>query len=513
MTIRYFPVLEMNRLRKNERYGIKMENILSLKNITKLYPGVRALDDFSIDFRPGEVHALLGENGAGKSTLIKVISGAIEPTSGEIIFKGTTYSKMSPHISREKGIEVIYQEFNLVDTLSAAENICLGEKHGKLVDFNKMEKIAADIFKQFKIDINPKTLVERMTPAHKQIVEISKAISKKCELLIMDEPSAPLTVNEVDCMFDIVKTLKNKGITIIYISHRMDEIFKISDRVTVMRDGAYVKTLKTSETNREELINLMVGRELSSNYPEPKIHYSDEVLRVENLNGNGDKNISFTLKKGEILGLAGLVGAGRTELARLIYGADKLDSGEIYLNGKKVKITSTSSAILNGIGLIPEDRKNQGCFLEQSIEWNISFNNIRDFAKSGIINKKKIELSAIKYRDAMSIKTPNLQQDVKNLSGGNQQKVVIAKTLAASSKIIIFDEPTRGIDVGAKLEIYELMCSLAEEGIGIIMISSDMEELLGMSQRIIVLAEGKITGELTRDEFTQAAVLKLASNC
>ncbi len=500
----YFPVLEMR---------IKMDHILSLRNITKLYPGVCALDNFSVHFRPGEVHALLGENGAGKSTLIKIVSGAIEPTSGIITYKGNTYSKMTPHLSRENGIEVIYQEFNLVDTLSAAENICMGEKYGRFVDFNKMEKIAADIFKQFKIDIDPKALVEGMTPAHKQIVEISKAISKNCELLIMDEPSAPLTVNEVECMFDIIRTLKEKGITIIYISHRLDEIFKIADRVTVMRDGTYVKTLNTNETNREELISLMVGRELSSDYPRPEKHFEEEILRLEGISGNGDKAITLSLRKGEILGLAGLVGAGRTELARLIYGADKMDSGKVCLEGKEVHIRSTSDAIQYGIGLIPEDRKNQGCFLEQSIEWNIAFNSIRSFSKNGIVDNKKVKDAAEKYKAAMRIKTPSLQQDVKNLSGGNQQKVVIAKTLAASSKVIIFDEPTRGIDVGAKQEIYELMCSLADQGIGIIMISSDMEELLGMSERIIVLSEGKLTGALNREEFSQTAVLKLASNC
>lgn len=490
-----------------------MGNILSLRNITKLYPGVRALDDLSVDFKAGEVHALLGENGAGKSTLIKVISGAVEPTSGEIAFKGKKYSRMTPKISRENGIEVIYQEFNLVDTLSAAENICMGSRFGRLVDYNKMETIAADIFRQFKIDIDPKSLVEGMTPAHKQIVEISKAISKNCELLIMDEPSAPLTVNEVECMFDIIKTLKEKGITIIYISHRMDEIFRIADRVTVMRDGTYVKTLYTKDTDRDELISLMVGRELSSDYPKAGNHYEEEALRLEGVHGNGDRNISFSLRKGEILGLAGLVGAGRTELARLIYGADKMESGKIYLGGKEINIRSTSDAIRHGIGLIPEDRKNQGCFLEQSIEWNIAFNNIRNFTKGGIVDQKQIEGTAKKYEEAMHIKTPSLQQDVKNLSGGNQQKVVIAKTLAASSKVIIFDEPTRGIDVGAKQEIYELMCSLADEGIGIIMISSDMEELLGMSDRIIVLAEGKQAGELKKEEFSQTAVLKYASNC
>lgn len=490
-----------------------METILSLKGITKYYPGVIALNNFSIDFAPGEVHALLGENGAGKSTLIKVISGAIEPDSGEINLEGKAYSKMSPSISRGNGIEVIYQEFNLVDTLSAAENICLGEKYGRFINHKIMEEKAAKIFKQFKINIDPKATVETLTSAHRQIVEISKAISKECKILIMDEPSAPLTVNEVDSMFDIVRTLKQKGITIIYISHRMDEIFTIADRVTVMRDGGYVTTLNTKDTNREELINLMVGRELKESYPKTQNVQQTEVLRVANMSGNGDKDISFTLKKGEILGLAGLVGAGRTELARLIYGADKKDSGKIYVDGNEVEIHSTTDAIANGIGLIPEDRKHQGCFLEQSIEWNIAFNNIKELSRLGIVNNSAVEKTAVDYKEVLHIKTPTLQQLVKNLSGGNQQKVVIAKTLATDSKVIIFDEPTRGIDVGAKQEIYELMNELAKKGIGIIMISSDMEELLGMSDRIVVLAEGRMAGELSREEFDQITILKLASNC
>ena len=491
-----------------------MDSILSLSHITKLYPGVVALNDFSVDFMPGEVHALLGENGAGKSTLIKVISGAIAPEKGEIVFKGKKYSKMTPAISRGEGIEVIYQEFNLVDTLSVAENICLGEKYGRFVNFKKMEEKASEIFKKFKINIDPKTTVESLSTAHKQIVEISKAISKKCDLLIMDEPSAPLTVNEVDAMFDIVRSLKAQGITIIYISHRMDEIFTIADRVTVMRDGGYVKTLNVKDTDRNELISLMVGRELSGTYPVPEKSFQEELFRVEGISGNGDKDISFSLKKGEILGFAGLVGAGRTELARIIYGADMAEEGKIYLEGKEITINSTFDAIRNGIGLIPEDRKQQGCFLEQSIEWNIAFNNIRNMSsKSGFVNNRQVKEVSEKYCDILRIKTPSMEQFVKNLSGGNQQKVVIAKTLAAKSKVIIFDEPTRGIDVGAKHEIYELMCSLADEGIGIIMISSDMEELLGMSQRILVMAEGRISGELEKEKFSQETVLKYASNC
>jgi ribose transport system ATP-binding protein len=461
-----------------------------------------ALDNLSIDFTAGEVHALLGENGAGKSTLIKVISGAISPNKGEIWVDGNKFDRMTPFESRAKGIEVIYQEFNLVDSLSAAENICFGNRYGHLVDFAKMNEIARNIFSQFRIDLDPAAIVETLTPAQKQIVEIAKSISKKCKILIMDEPSAPLTVREVNTMFDVVRHLKAQGVTIIYISHRMEEIFEISDRVTVMRDGRYIDTLKTQETTRDELITLMVGRKLSANYPRKKNDSHDEALRIEHVSGNGLSDISLRVNKGEILGIGGLVGAGRTELARLIFGADKRTSGTIFIDGKKVKIENTSDAIRNGIGLIPEDRKAQGCFLDQTIEWNIAFNNIKGLSSSGIVNNGKVQKLAEEFRQKLNIKAVSTKQNVKTLSGGNQQKIVIAKTLASDSSVLMFDEPTRGIDVVAKQEIYHLMRALAEQGTGIIMISSDMEELLGMSDRILVLAEGKIAGELQKSEFS-----------
>lgn len=485
--------------------------VLSLRNITKTYPGVIALKDFSIDFYEGEIHALLGENGAGKSTLIKVISGAITPDAGYITVKNKTFKKMTPKISRENGIEVIYQEFILVDSLSAAENIYLGKRTGKLVDYNLMELEARELFKQFNIEINPLTLVGDLTTAQRQIVEIAKAISKNAKILIMDEPSAPLTVNEIECMFSIIRRLKECGVTIIYISHRLDEIFRISDRVTVMRDGCFVSTKNTNETNRNELISLMVGRELKESYPKRTKTPSDIALEVKHLTGNGVEDITFNVKKGEILGIGGLVGAGRTELARLIFGVEKIEKGEIYIDGQKVTIKSPSDAIKKGIGLIPEDRKIQGCFLDMNIKWNISFNNIKNISKYLVVDKKVEEETANRYKDILRIKTPSILQDVKNLSGGNQQKVVLAKTLASNPKIIIFDEPTRGIDVGAKQEIYNLMNKLAENGIAIIMISSDMEELLGMSDRILVLCEGIQTGIVEKEDFSQDYILNLAS--
>jgi len=490
---------------------MNQEVALSLKNITKTYPGVVAIDNLSISFYKGEVHALVGENGAGKSTLIRTISGAVVPDAGSIEIDGMKYKKMTPKISRQHGVEVIYQEFNLIPALTVAENICFGEESGKLVDFNILTKKALDVFDMMNISIDPNKTVSELPTAQQQLVEIAKAISKNARVIVMDEPTAPLTVNEVESLFKIIEKLKNKGITIVYISHRMEEIFSISDRVSVMRDGKYIDTKKTKETNRQELIQLMVGRELAEKYPSRNNITKEKALEVRNISGNGNKNISFHVNRGEIVGFAGLVGAGRTELVRMIFGADKLETGEIFINGKAVNIRSPKQAINLGIGLIPEDRKQQGAFLSMGIDWNISISNIRELCKYGIIDEKLAENQANKYIKDLSIKTPFIDQLVKNLSGGNQQKVVLAKVLATNSNVIIFDEPTRGIDVGAKQEIYHLMNRLANEGKSIIMISSDMEELLGMSDRILVLSEGKLVGEVDKEQFSQNYILELAS--
>jgi ABC-type sugar transport system ATPase subunit len=487
--------------------------VLSLKDITKRYPGVLALDHVSLEFLGGEVHALLGENGAGKSTLIKAVAGAITIDSGIIHVAGHDHVQMTPHLSRSLGIEVIYQEFNLVPSLSAAENIFLGDRTGKsiLVDFRTMKSKAKEIFDLFNVDINPDILVRDLSPAMQQIVEIAKAVSKNVKILIMDEPSAPLSVSEVEHMFEIIRHLKSQGVTVIYISHRLEEVFRISDRVTVMRDGRYVATKLTKDTNRKELINLMVGRELKESYPSRSNPPGEIALEVKNLSGNGDKDISFLVRKGEILGVSGLVGAGRTELAMLLFGAVPSESGEIWVEGRQVQLKSPHDAIQKGIGLLTEDRKEKGLFLEMGVGWNISFPIIRKLSKYGVVDTKtEIEI-AEKYKQRINIKTPSLTQRVINLSGGNQQKVVLAKSLAAESDILIFDEPTRGIDVGAKQEIYHLMCELANGGIAILMISSDMEELLGMSDRIIVLSEGRLAGEVQREQFSQDTILDMAS--
>ncbi len=485
--------------------------ILSIKNITKRYPGVVALDKVSIDFRKGEVHALLGENGAGKSTFIKAIAGAIQADAGEIIINGRSFTHLTPHEAKHEGVEVIYQEFNLMESLSVAENICFGEKTGKLANFKEMERKSKEIFDLMGVSLDLKKQVRNLPSSQKQLVEIAKSVSRNAKILIMDEPSAPLSVSEIDKMFDIVRKLKAKGVTIIYISHRMEEIFEIADRVTVLRDGKYIATKDINQTNIKELISLMVGRELNQTYPDKNYSLGETIMEIKHLYGNGDEDISFSLRKGEILGLAGLVGCGRTELARVIFGADKMDKGEILIHGQKAHIHLPKDAIEYGIGLIPEDRKLQGCFLEKTVRWNISIANIKTLTKGWIINTNKETQQASSYKDLLNIKTPSLEQMTKNLSGGNQQKVVLAKTLATNSEILIFDEPTRGIDVGAKHEIYNLMVRLAEEGKAILMITSDMPELLGMSDRILILHEGKIAGELDKKEFTQDRILELAS--
>lgn len=487
--------------------------ILSVRDIVKEYPGVRAIDHLSFDVEEGEIHALIGENGAGKSTLIKTLSGAITPTSGTIIINGREFSAMTPKRSKEQGIAVIYQEFTLVPGISAAENVFLGEKtsQGLFVDIKDRERRAKELFDRMGVEIDVSKPVRNLSPACQQIVEIAKAVSRDVKILIMDEPTAPLTVNEVDTLFKIVRDLKKRGVTIIFISHRLEELFELADRVTVMRDGTYVGTRKMEEIDRQTLIAMMAGRELKESYPLRKVSLGEEVLRVEELCGNGDKDISFNLHKGEILGFAGLVGAGRTEIMRVIYGASPAESGKIFVNGKEVHIKSCSDAIQLGIGYIPEDRKAQGVFLPMTIKWNTVINNLKAFSNGIFVDRKKENDAAAEYQEKFDIKTPNLNQKVRNLSGGNQQKVVIAKTLAANSEIVIFDEPTRGIDVGAKQEIYKLMNELVENGKSIIMVSSDMPELLGMSDRIVVIYEGIKTGEVTKAEFDQNYILDLAS--
>ena len=488
--------------------------ILEFRNITKKYPGTVALDNVSISFRQGEVHALCGENGAGKSTLIKTCSGAISPTEGEIIIDGKRYTKLTPSISQQLGIAVIYQEFNLVNQLSVAENIFLGcvPRKGIVPDVSQMNQRTKDIFNRFHLPINPKTSVEHLSIGYQQMVEIAKAVSKNAKVLIMDEPTAPLTTSEVGILMQIIQTLKREGVTIIYISHRLEEIFQISDRVSVLRDGKLITTMKTSETNKDELIRNMVGREFSETYPKrPDVTIAETVLETKNLTGNGVNNVSINVRKGEILAIAGIMGAGRTEFAQLLFGAKKIDSGEIIFKGQKVRPKSPADASKIGIALVPEDRKQQGVLLNMTIKDNISLASIKRISKGSFIEKLKEMEIVEKYEKSLRIKTPSVNHLVNSLSGGNQQKVVLAKWLATEPDVIIMDEPTRGIDVGAKHEIYTLMNELVRHGKAIIMITSEMEELIAMADRIVVLSEGVQTAELGREDFSEETILRFAS--
>lgn len=491
------------------------DNILELRHISKYYPGVTALDDVSLSVRRGEIHALIGENGAGKSTLIKTCSGAIEPSEGEIVINGKSFKSMTPKLSEENGIGVIYQEFNLVGDLTVAENIFLGRaiRKGIVVDFAEMEKQAQAILDSLHIKISPSAMVKNLSVGYQQMVEIAKAMSQNAQVLIMDEPSAPLTNAEVESMFAVVDLLKSKGVTIIYISHRLEEIFRLSDRITVLRDGQYVTTLNTRESNEDELIKYMVGRQLNEVYParNPECIQDEVIFEAKGVCGNGDKDVSLQIHKGEVLGLGGLVGAGRTEFAEMVFGAEKKISGTFIFKGKEIDPKTPKEAIQIGIGLVPEDRKAKGALLGLSIQENINMPIYHRIAKGSVIDYKKAKKIAQKYRDELSIKTPSLEQKVKNLSGGNQQKVILAKWLAAESELLIFDEPTRGIDVGAKQEIYTLINELVEQGKAVLMISSEMEELMGMSDRIIILAEGCVSGEIKKSEFDQETIMQLAS--
>ena len=473
--------------------------ILRVENIVKEYPGVIALDDVSMGFRKGEVHAIMGENGAGKSTLIKVISGAIQPDSGKIFVDEKLVEKMSTRQSMDLGIAVIYQELMMIPALTAAENVFLGSsvKSHNMVDHNEMKRRAKDIFNQLGVNIDPGARVDSLSVAYRQMIEIARALVKKVRVLIMDEPSAMLTEDEVQIMFNTVNRLKENGVTIIYISHRLEEVFQISDTISIMRDGKFIIDLQTDKTNKAELIHYMVGRELSDTFPERNYEIGAPGIEVRHFTGNGDTDISFTAHHSEILGIGGLVGAGRTELAHLIFGSVKKESGELYLDGKLVNITHPKEAVKHRLGLIPEDRKGQGLLLDFDLTTNVSLPSLKSLSKALVVNGREEIKEAEEMRKELQIKTPSMKQRAKNLSGGNQQKVVLAKWLAAKCDYLIFDEPTRG--------------SLAAQGKCIIMISSEMEELMGISDRIIILCEGKKIGELEKEDFSQDRILAMAS--
>lgn len=493
--------------------------ILSVKNISKDFPGVKALDNISFDVVKGHIHALVGENGAGKSTLIKILSGVYKASEGSVTFKGKDVSINSPLEAQKLGISVVHQELKLVGTLSVAENIFLGRpqvtgnsRFVSLVDWRKQYRKAKELLDKLNVVMDLNQTVNKLSVAQQQIVEICKALSFDSDLIIMDEPSATLTDKELDVLFNILEMLKDRGVTIIYISHRIEEIFKITDRVTVLRDGQQIGTCDISEVDRKSLISMMVGRELENEYPKQKVPIGDVLLEVKNLNRSKVlHNINFSLRKGEILGIAGLVGAGRTELARAIFGADKDVTGDIYINGNKVEIKSVNDAIFRKIALVPEDRKQQGLVLGMKIKENISLVGINKILKGFLLSKEKEKQLAKDFIEKLRIATPDEEREVKYLSGGNQQKVVLAKWLTVDSDIIIFDEPTRGIDVGAKAEIYKLLNKLVAEGKGVIMISSELPEILGMCDRILVMHDGKITGEVKSESANQETIMEFAT--
>lgn len=492
-----------------------MEKILEMKNISKAFYGVQALNNVDFSVLRGETHILLGENGAGKSTLVKILSGAYHKDAGEIFFDGEQIEISTPLDAQRKGISIIYQEFNLIPGLSVAENIFLGRepvKGNRLINWRVLNENAKAILDKLHADVSPTALVATLSVAEQQFVEIAKALSFGAKLIIMDEPSATLTPAEIDRLFAVIRDLKRAGVSIIYISHHLDEIFEIGDRVTVLRDGELVATDDIKNVTKDMTIRWMVGRDLTNTYPPRTTTPGEVVLEVQNLSRRGElHDISFHLRRGEILGIAGLVGSGRTELVRALYGADPIDRGEIKLHGRTLAIKTPKESIKNGIGFLPEDRKQEGLVLEQSVKNNVTLANLVKVVKNGIISGSAEKAAVDEYVRNLGIRTVNQQVLIKNLSGGNQQKVVLAKWLFTDSDILIFDEPTRGIDVGAKYEIYQLMNRLTEQGKSVIMVSSELPEIIGMSDRVLVLHNGRITGEYTRDQFDQELIMKNAA--
>jgi ribose transport system ATP-binding protein len=495
---------------------IVRETILSMKKIDKRFTGVHALKGVDFDLREGEIHALMGENGAGKSTLMKALTGIFPKDSGEIYLLGELYNPRNPKEALERGIGIVHQELNMMDELTVAQNIFIGRESmkGLFLDEKKQNQRAAELFSRLNMDIDPTELLGNLTVGKQQMVEIAKAVSHDLKILILDEPTAALTETEINELFAIMRDLALKGVGMIYISHRMDEIGKITDRVTVLRDGEYVGTRDTADTSKDEIINMMVGRvvyedpKAQSNVPET----AKVVLKVSHLNaGRLVKDVSFELREGEILGFAGLMGAGRTETARALFGADKVESGSVEIEGRPVRIKTPMDAVTLGIGYLSEDRKRFGLAVNLDVTDNAILASYKRYERGVFIHKPKIQSVVSDYVDKLKVKTPTLDQLLKNLSGGNQQKVVIAKWLIRNSRILIFDEPTRGIDVGAKSEIYTLMNELAKQGKSIIMISSELTEILRMSDRIVVMCEGRITGELDIAEANQETIMQYAT--
>lgn len=490
-----------------------MEHLLMMRNIEKSFSGVHVLRGISFDIQPGEVHALLGENGAGKSTLIKILTGAHSKDAGEIIWEGQEVNIATPKDAFKLGISAIYQELNLIPQLSVAQNIFLGQEQrtGYLLDNKEMEKRTEKILKDLYQKYSPRKKVGSLGVGQQQIIEIMKSISRNAKLIIMDEPTSSLSKTEVKHLFDIVRSLKEKGVSMLFISHRLEEIKEIADRVTILRDGQMIKTLDVKSTDTDTMIQLMVGRELKDKFPKISSQRGEAVLEVKNLSNYKLNNVSFTGYRGEILGIAGLVGAGRTELARAIFGRDPILNGEIFINKRKVNIKTPQDAIRNRLAFVTEDRKSEGLVLGQSIYLNIALASLKRFTSKGFIQWKEVIKETKEFAQTLKIRPPEVKRLAQTLSGGNQQKVVIAKWLSSDAEIYIFDEPTRGIDVGAKVEVYQIINNLIKQGKVVIMISSELPEILGMSDRILVMHEGKITGEFSRKAATQETIMAAAT--
>ena len=490
-------------------------DLIRLTGVSKSFPGVKALDNVSFDLRPGEVHALLGENGAGKSTLMKIIAGIYQRDSGEYLVRGEPVGDLTPKGAQELGIAIIHQELNMCSHLTVAENMFLGREPATMgvISRAKLNQMASEVLDNLHLDIDPNTVVGRLTVSKQQMVEIAKALSVNAKILIMDEPTSALTDREINDLFRIIKELKESGHGIIYISHRLEELTHITDRITVFRDGQYVTTKNFADTSIPEIISWMVGREIKEKYPRVPSKRGKKILSVQNLSaGDEVKDVSFDLYEGEIIGIAGLMGAGRTEMVRCLSGAAPKDGGEIELEGKPVNTGTPIQAIRSGVVCAPEDRKREGLCVNLSIRENVALANLDQLCTPlGVVNRRKEARLSKQAIDDLRVKTPSDQQLAKNLSGGNQQKIVVGKWLLRNAKVVIFDEPTRGIDVAAKVEIYNIMNRLKQEGIGVLFVSSELPEVLGMADRILVMCNGRITGDFPQSEASQEKIMACAT--
>jgi rhamnose transport system ATP-binding protein len=491
------------------------ENILEIRNVTKTFPGVRALDGVHFELRKGEIHALMGENGAGKSTLIKVITGVYQPDSGEILLEGKPVSIRGPLDSQKLGIAAIYQHVTCYPDLSVTENIFIGHELVRPltrgIRWKELNEKAAALLERLDADFEPRALMGNLSVAQQQIVEIAKALSTNARIIIMDEPTAPLTKRECEDLYRIAEGLRDEGVSILFISHRLEDMYRLASRVTVFRDSRYVGTWNAAEISRDDLIVAMVGRKITQLFPKREVSIGEEVLRVEGLSRRGFfKDVSFSVHRGEIVAITGLVGAGRTEVCEAIYGITRADSGRVLLAGKELRAAHPSEALGKGIGYLPEDRLKQGLVLEWAIATNISLPSLERFSKLGWLNRRRENIKAKELAERLEVKANSVYDLVATLSGGNQQKVIVAKLLTGEMKVIILDEPTKGVDVGAKTAIFNIMNDLAKAGYGIVMVSSEMPEVLGMSDRIVVMREGRVSAVLETSGATQESILDAA---